>query len=94
MDTDLALPRPKIWATECAVVCALVELHVSPDLDDCVGYGVGLIRVALRQIVVEALVVLLSSVQVYGQEKAQESKYVPAPAGREVHVWMDGRMDT
>ena len=70
-----------------------MELHVSPDLDDCVGYGVGLIRVALRQIVVEALVVLLSPVQVHGQEKAQKSKYVTAPAGREVHVEVDGWMD-
>lgn len=60
-----------------------MELHVGADRHDGVSYRVGLILVALRLVVVEALVVLQSRDDAQGEEKDQEGKYVP---GREAHV--------
>ena len=87
MDIDrfnLNISSPKIWASERTIVGALVELHVSADRHDGVRYRVGLVLVALRLVVVEALVVLHSRDGAQGQKMDQEGKYVP---GREAHVW-------
>ena len=61
-----------------------MELHVGADRHDGVRYRVGLVLVALRLVVVEALVVLQSRDGAQGQKMDQEGKYVP---GREAHVW-------
>ena len=66
-----------------------MELHVGADRHDGVRYRVGLVLVALRLVVVEALVVLLSRDGAQGQKMDQEGKYVP---GREAHVWSDGQV--
>ena len=61
-----------------------MELHVRADLDDGVRYRVGLVLVALRLIVVEAVVVLQSRDEARGQKGDHEGKCVP---GSEAHVW-------
>ena len=80
---------PKVGASQCAVVGALVELHVRADLDDGVRYRVGLVLVALRLVVVEAVVVLhCRDDEARGQKGDQEGQCVP---GREAHVWTSAR---
>ena len=89
MDIDrfnLNISSPKIWASERTIVGALVELHVGADRHDGVRYRVGLVLVALRLVVVEALVVLLSRDDAQGQKKDQVGKCVPG-SGRGAHVW-------
>ena len=80
---------PKVESPQCAVVGALVELHVRADLDDGVRYRVGLVLVALRLVVVEAVVVLhCRHDEARGQKGDQEGQCVP---GREAHVWPSAR---
>ena len=66
-----------------------MELHVRADLDDGVRYRVGLVLVALRLVVVEAVVVLhCRDDEARGQKGDQEGQCVP---GREAHVWPSAR---